>query len=206
MCGSGDVVGGLELDAYLVPGGVLRRVAAFLEHRAAHPDPPIRIAQPLRDRGNLRLSGVPEWCAAWVEGAGDWPAVFALLEGADFLQASEAVDVCAAQIAGRVCAWTKWERDAVFALPDGAELTEEEEAALREANPWVRARPARRRRRRSPARWWRPVRWRRGLHGALHLSCVPARVAPRPACRAPLRPQASEEPDTEQLLADTLSQ
>ena len=150
ICAFGDVVGGLELDALAVPGDVLRRVAAFLEYRAAHPEPPIRIAQPLRERGSLRLSGVPEWCAAWVEGAGDWPAVFALLAGADFLQAREAVDVCAAHIASRVCAMTKWQRDAVFAPPDGEELTEEELAKLREDNPWVRR----------AARAWGRQRWR----------------------------------------------
>jgi hypothetical protein len=166
ICAFGDVTAGLELDALSeffgalrpvrrrgtraintephscpvadVRGAILRKIAEFLEYRAQHPEHVIRLSMPLRERGDLRKSGCPEWYAAFIEALPDWPTVFELLEGADFMQVPELVDVAAARIASRVCRMDKAQKDAVFALPDGRELTPEEEARLREEYKWVR--------------------------------------------------------------------
>lgn len=72
---------GVELDALVVTGRALRLLAVFMEMYANHRDDTISISQPLRDRGDLRNSGTPEWTASWAESIPvDGDLIFEVLE------------------------------------------------------------------------------------------------------------------------------
>jgi hypothetical protein len=56
--------------------------------------------QPLKEKGNLKASGVPDWAATYIDV--EWPVVFDVIKAADFLNVGLLANLCAAKIASRI--------------------------------------------------------------------------------------------------------
>ena len=137
---------------------------AFIELVEEHGGSGLHLDRPLRDTGDLREAGAPDWALAWLwgllsrGGSADvphaaargrfgqhasregWRAVFNALQVADLLGIDSMASLTAAAIASRVCGWTHTQRQVLFAQSGAPLLAPQEELALRSRNTWAEGR------------------------------------------------------------------
>jgi hypothetical protein len=126
------------------PPHYLRLIVEFLE--IAKDKPSISIRRPLLARGDLTLSGMPDWACKWLDSIFEnhelcqaWDTVFDLVNIADFINCEMLVKVLIAKVASRICTMDEMKKKQVFA--PSRDLTDEEKLRIREENKWAEVDP-----------------------------------------------------------------
>lgn len=119
---------------------LLPLLVQFLE--TAKDKPHAQIYQPLKKRGDLKESGVPDWAIAFLDGlfkgrteTEGWNFVFELVGLADFLNLPDMTKIFCAKIASRICGMDEETKRIVF--KPARDLTPEEEERIRQENKWA---------------------------------------------------------------------